>query len=764
MGELRQYRIQLLALALVFGLSFVPYIAFAGFVEEKVFGLVVGVTGLMVGLGGGILDAGINLFVIRFGDFFLNSGMGVAVNNTWVIIRDFMNLMFIFGLVYIGFKMILGTDTSNSRRWLVNLILAALLINFSLFITKFVIDFSNQMTTEIALAAFNTEDSKNGDGSPTKKVTMSKDLQVRMGITSLLNTGDKNKGILKGDNAWGYIFGTGIFFLITAFVYAAGGILLMIRFAVLNLYMVMSPLLFISWILPPLSGVAAKHWKAFFSKCFFAPVYLLFVYFSLQILDGFQTALPGLGGGEMTNIVSAGSGGATAAAAQSTLPFFILICIFMIASLVVAQKMGAEGAGQAVSMLKSARNRVQRSVTKGAQNTGKFAAAQTAGRAARFTSNATGAGTEALLRRAQTLQGGGLNKFVRGVARSNAVQGSVGGAATSMQKAKFGLKRTEEEEVVMSRQTNKQADNAMALSSGVEAQRLIDAKKAGKITVNNRGITQEEDLANMTPERRTALGLDASDDDLNKQVEAAKKAAEKLNTKDIEAMTEKEQEQVAQFLSGSQTESILKSDKISDEQKDKIKDAQKEAIEKMVTENGQIITEKLTNLSIRQIEALGEDFILKHATSFSDSQFADLKKSKAFTERQTGNFNKARKDGFSTKIAGTPSDVESIFEIKTYDEANKNIGQKTKKVAEISKLPGNVLADKKAIPYLTVDVLKAIANGDKEYDRISTDQREAIMQNLTDAAGSGRAISGQAQKALDYINSPKGLQDFLGRG
>ena len=365
----KKYLRYLPLLALVF--LVLPNITFAetGLIEGSVQWLlwifVVNVFGMLVSFGAMLLNAGIDYFVIGFGDIFNSSGMGVAVNETWVTIRDFINLFFIFGLVYIGIRMILDSDNSNTRRWLVNLIMAALLVNFSLFATKFVVDFSNKLATEVADAGLGAEK------DPTTGVYTSNvggELMNRMGITSALGGQPKDSG-------WGYIFGTAILFMVSAFVFAAGGILLIIRFAVICLYLVLSPVMFASWVLPGLSDTMSRYWKDFIKRCFFAPIYFVFIYFAFQVIGGLQISLKGNGtGASGTNLANPNWAGTfnadPAAAAQSatlgTLPFFVLICIFMILSLVAANKLGAEGAGKAISIGKKLSNKVQSGAKRGA--------------------------------------------------------------------------------------------------------------------------------------------------------------------------------------------------------------------------------------------------------------------------------------------------------------------------------------------------------------------------------------------------------------
>ncbi|MEZ4194889.1 MAG: hypothetical protein R3B53_00615 [Candidatus Paceibacterota bacterium] len=202
--------------------------------------------GWMVWVGGELLNVGVNTYVIGFGAQYESTGLGFAIDSLWVVIRDIFNLTFIFGLVLIGLKMIFNADDAGNKRMLVSLIMAALLVNFSLFITKFVVDFSN-------IAAYQLVDAFPKVGG---KADISGSFMELMGLTGAFNWGT-SVGVefskTTGFTGLGYIFGTLLLFLISAFVFLGGGLLLIIRFAVLNLYMVLSPLMFLGWVfLPPL--------------------------------------------------------------------------------------------------------------------------------------------------------------------------------------------------------------------------------------------------------------------------------------------------------------------------------------------------------------------------------------------------------------------------------------------------------------------------------------------------------------------------------
>jgi hypothetical protein len=349
-----------LATPLLIGLFLVtPHVVYAQsdytWLYKILWQFVAGFLGLLMSIGASILNAGINYFVIGFGDIYINTGLGQAVDSVWVLIRDVMNLAFVFGLIYIGIKIILKSDDSRSRAMLANLIIAALLVNFSLFFTKFVVDVSNTLSAEIALSGFqqSSQFTTTGLNSTTVQVDVAAAVQNVLGMQSLI-------GMPTADLSLGFIFGAAILFIIAAFVFAAGGIMLIIRFAVLNLFIALSPFMFIGWAFPPLARYTTLYWTSFLKRAFFAPIYLLFLYFSIYVLANMGSSL-GLST-QTSNLRAAFSTDGTDAysASLTVIPFFALACIFLIASIVIANKMGAEGASQSVSLGKSGARKLRR--------------------------------------------------------------------------------------------------------------------------------------------------------------------------------------------------------------------------------------------------------------------------------------------------------------------------------------------------------------------------------------------------------------------
>lgn len=329
--------------------------------------IVQGFLGLFFALGGFLLNNSIQYSIIDFGDNYLFNGLGVAIENIWVMIRDLFNLTFIFGLIYLGFKMILDSEDSNTKRWLAHLIMAALLVNFSLFITKAIVDFTNILATQIVTSGFaNSVTTGAGD------IDVAGTFMNSFGLTSLF-------GKLPDGEPYGLVFGTAMIFLVGMFVFTAGAILLFIRFGSLLLYMIFSPLMFIGWVFPSLQHVTNSYWKKFLGRAFFAPIYMLMLYISAQVIQtiyaGKEPSFTGSVGND-PNVIEATFG--------NTFPPFIISSIFLGASIVVASKLGVDGGAAAVNAGRKFGNKAGR-VVKGATLRTGGATIGLSGRAARRT-------------------------------------------------------------------------------------------------------------------------------------------------------------------------------------------------------------------------------------------------------------------------------------------------------------------------------------------------------------------------------------------
>lgn len=307
--------------------------------------MVIEIAAKITGFGGVILEFTMKKLVLEMGTLINGSGMGVVINQAWTTIRDICNLAFIFGFIYIGIRTIIDADSGASKKFLASLIIGAVLINFSLFFTKVVIDVSNYIAVEVVHTM------KDGEGSISDKYTSV------LKVSSLYTPPQNDPQLLANiTNAGvvGYFIMAALFLIVAGFVLAAGGILLIFRFAQLVFIMIFSPILFAATVFPQTAKYAGDLWHRLISQAFFAPVYLFLLLVSLRLLEGATRTL---------NTTHKNLSDAIISPDAYDIVLIFLICImFLIMSLKAAQSMGAVGADKALAFGKDLRMRGQRAM------------------------------------------------------------------------------------------------------------------------------------------------------------------------------------------------------------------------------------------------------------------------------------------------------------------------------------------------------------------------------------------------------------------
>src|SRR3989344_3015048 len=205
------------------------------------------------------------------------------VKTSWEVFRNFANMFFILILIIIAFATIFDIQNYNWKGLMAKFIVAALLINFSLAIGGFLIDVSNNLSN-LVLNQF-------GD--------ITSDLAGGFGITKLgaaLGGGTSSiKAVLEksaGDPealALGVIIslsGMLIVAVITLLSMLAALVFSMIRVPILWALLIVSPLAWITGILPNTREFNKKWWNWFIGWTFFLPTYLFALMMGIAILKG----------------------------------------------------------------------------------------------------------------------------------------------------------------------------------------------------------------------------------------------------------------------------------------------------------------------------------------------------------------------------------------------------------------------------------------------------------------------------------------------
>lgn len=450
-------------------------------------------------MGGQALNYAMEKLVFGMGTLINGQSFGGAIDTGWKIIRDICNLFFIFGFIYTGIRTIIDPEAAETKRFLSKIIIGALLINFSLFIVKIVIDFSNFTAIQIYNAM------TQGSTSLSAKIADT------LGIVTIFSMPGANtlKELTDAGSLWFYI-GAATLLLTAAFVFAAGAALLIIRFVVLVLIMVFSPILFAATIFPQTEHYASDLWRKLFSHSFFAPAYMLFTLIAITLLS----AIP-IGGAKnlmkgLTNNIENQAGVTTTFDSYSVILFFFLAIAFLVAALISAQKLGIQGGDMAVSLGKKLRSHGQQFV--GASTAGLAAASlrATAGRVANDISesdwlkNQAGRSDRKGLSRVGGLLARGTLKGSQKAADVNFDARSIGGAGKTLGigDGRKGGWKTVQKEI-------KEKDEAFAKSLGqlddTDARVLTRKKEMEQREKEKRDL--EEDLKSIkgdTPESKQA--------------------------------------------------------------------------------------------------------------------------------------------------------------------------------------------------------------------------------------------------------------------
>ena len=219
-----------------------------------------------------------------------------AIESMWVVIRNISSIFIIFGLLYTSVATILDASKTSVKKMVGSIIMAGLLINFSLFFTKILIDTSNivsmQFYRAIAPDFKNADLTKDGIGkllsSAYKDGGISNIFQQSLKIPKLYTAG-KDGGFLKGINVLGNIqfatYGGAILMIIAGLSFFAAALAFIVRLIMLLLAMAFSPLFFVGMIFPKIQAEAKTYVDKFIGQLTFMPIYLLLMYVALRFIS-----------------------------------------------------------------------------------------------------------------------------------------------------------------------------------------------------------------------------------------------------------------------------------------------------------------------------------------------------------------------------------------------------------------------------------------------------------------------------------------------
>ena len=241
------------------------------------------------------------------------------IKEAWGIIRDFSNIFFILILLYVAIKLILGLAGHGAKQMIGMVVLMALLINFSMFATKIVIDSSNILAlifyNKLDVQAVNAKGEKterpysdpvNGAATGVKGKDITGAIKSAFDPTKLftpeffqktreikvMENGVETK-VVSGKTPSGMVIGLlivyGVVTVFAAYAFFIAGLSFLGRLIELWMLIIFSPFAFMSFTIPILSSVEHVGWsswlKRLLSASFMAPIFMFLMYLIFLLVE-----------------------------------------------------------------------------------------------------------------------------------------------------------------------------------------------------------------------------------------------------------------------------------------------------------------------------------------------------------------------------------------------------------------------------------------------------------------------------------------------
>ena len=297
---------------------------------KSIANLLMTISSLALIICGWLFDLVVNFTIVEMasniGDL---SEVGKSITLAWATLRDVANMCFIFVLLFAAFKAMFQTSFGGIGTTIRNIVIVALLINFSLFFSKVVIDASNI----VALGFYD----EIADQSITIKIFgISKDIEgISPGVMNMLGM-QTIYGSAVLDGITGavsiMVFGimSSVLMLILAVIFLMAGIMFAARFIILVFLMILSPLALIAYIIPGQKGQFDKWKNSLIDQSFFAPLYFALTWVVFKLGYALMKVPQG---GELSKITED---------PQGVMPLvlnFVLIIGLSIAALIISKQM-----------------------------------------------------------------------------------------------------------------------------------------------------------------------------------------------------------------------------------------------------------------------------------------------------------------------------------------------------------------------------------------------------------------------------------------
>lgn len=706
--------------------------------------MILGFVSLLTGLTAVILNGVIYYTVVKVSENYADIP---AINIAWGTIRDIANMGFIFILLYAAIKTILGIG-EDTQKLIVRIVVVAILINFSLFFTKIIIDISNVLALlfydAIAPGALNAT----GDSILTQ-TGLSNSFMQHLSLQSLYKVAELSTESVITIGLMGSIM-----LLIAAFVFFAVALMFIIRYVVLILVLILSPIAFVSFVLPGLSGQAQKWWDALSGQAFFAPIYLMLTWITLQVLGGIMSSFLPSGTTvadtmALGNLANTGNGVSLDPGVFAMLINFIVIIVFIIASLMIAKEWANKAGPGVTGITKWAMGAASNTTFGGLGAFGRTTLGRmgaTATESARLQTAAkektglAGASARLALYASKKARSGSFdvrNAAIPTSSIGHVIEGTIG-------RTKIGKKIGLNEVRIPSMPVGAfAADQTGAGKGGTEGFRETQLAKTKRVETRDR--LRDEEYRQVKDENDIKAGIGAVPG--TPAYIAMEKALSKMSDKEVEAIVDSnrqllDKQEFANVLSVKQLEALNKSDKFSDAEKDQLKDARFRVINTALAPGGAgaaAVAGDIKALSDTELDMINPMHLINinfvGQLRGGQSEYIQNKSTK-FTRHQKDEFKAKRREPLNNAIAAGNANLAQT-ELRKFNPK------------EITALGMGVMNNTLLWNGYTPNMLK----------RMATEMNTADIQTLRGSL-LGPPITANAETAAWLVDPNTGVVDF----
>lgn len=272
----------------------------------------------------------------------------LTVKTGWQIVLNLANLGFVLAIIIIAFSTIFRFEGYQMKQILWKLVVAALLVNFSLVIAGAFIDTAKVFTD------FFME--QGGINSPGEWSEAFAGMFKAQALTNVSEKFVKESGAGGGAalNAFGeqaLLTVSSLFFIVIFTIFAtitmlAVAIMLFIRYIYLGILLILSPIVWLLWIFPGTKSYWSKWWNQFIRWTFFAPAMMFFIYLALYTMKNQSTI--------NTAIKSSGAENVKVTFGAEIIGEMAIVIGLVIGGLMAANSLGIAGASTAMGLAKKA--------------------------------------------------------------------------------------------------------------------------------------------------------------------------------------------------------------------------------------------------------------------------------------------------------------------------------------------------------------------------------------------------------------------------